>query len=227
MFLIGEAKDLQELRSKCLLHINLAETERISLSKINKASCSRVEHNKLVKSLTERELELQSLLTKQKLFNKLKDTVLYSLKQLEAHLVLPDKSYNSHVEMSDKIPALKSTFELHQRASLIMRQICQELLPHCDSASRTKLLATVQKASSQWQSVLSKLISQSEESSNVMAGVKSFSHSISSLAKELGTVRQSIHGQLPEHHNHLQVCNILTTPTVSMYILEILENRGR
>ena len=98
----------------------------MSLTKINKQSCSRVEHNKLVKSLTDREAELQSLLTKQKLFSKLRDTVLYSLKQLEAHLALPDKSYNSHVEMNDKIPALKATFEQHQRASLIMRQVRSE-----------------------------------------------------------------------------------------------------
>ena len=177
----------------------------MSLTKINKQSCSRVEHNKLVKSLTDREAELQSLLTKQKLFSKLRDTVLYSLKQLEAHLALPDKSYNSHVEMNDKIPALKATFEQHQRASLIMRQVCQELLPHSESAARTKLLSTVQRASSQWQSVLSRLITQSEESANVISSVKSFSHGLSSLAKELGNVRQSIHGKLPGHHDHLQV----------------------
>lgn len=192
------------MRSKCLLHVNLSETERMSLTKVNKPSCSRVDHNKLVKSLTERETELQSILTKHKLFSKLKDTVMHSLKQLDTHLTLSDKTYGSHLEMSDKIPVLKSTFEQHQRASLIMRQVCQELLPHCEGSHRTNLLTNVQKASSQWQAILSKLISQSEESSNVITSAKSFTSSVCSLAKELGNVRQGVHGTLPDHHDHLQ-----------------------
>lgn len=204
MVLSGEVKDLEEHRVKCLLHISLSESEKMSLVIINKASLSAEHHDDLVETLKKRVADLVSLILKHKLFHRLKGIVMFSLNQLDSHLSLPDRNYDTHVQLCTRVPKLKASFEQHQRSALVMRQICQELLPHCDSESRAVLLAGVQKANSKWQSVLSKFITQSDESMTVLSNAKSFNHALTSYAKELGGVRHGACGILPDHHDRLQ-----------------------
>ena len=182
----------------------MSPTEKLSLTAISKAAFSMSDHEQLVDSLQSRESQLFSLVTKHRLLNRLKGAVTYSLSQIDSQLNLPDRSYNSHASLSSKVPVLKTVFEQHQRSSLVMRQICQELLPHCNRALRSNLLASVQNTSTRWQSVLSKFITQSEDSMTVLSNAKRFNHSLYSLAKELASVRHGCCGSLPEHHDHLQ-----------------------
>jgi len=197
----GDVAELQAEKASCLFYITMAEVYKLSLT--SHPSFLADSHEELVGIIQLREHSLSSLIQKHSLFERLKEKVTDSLLQLESQLLLPDSSYGSHVVLNSRVPKLKAAFEQHQRTCLVMRQICQELLPHCNGVAKTRLMAAVERSSSRWQGILSKLMSFSEESAAVVTNFRNLTHSLVSFVKEVGSVRRGTGGPIPEHQDDL------------------------
>ncbi|XP_067943129.1 nesprin-1-like [Watersipora subatra] len=138
------------------------------------------------------------------LFNTLRERLGHALTTLDSELQLISLTKEAHLRMTDKIPALKSAFERHQQVALLMRQVGQRLLPDCDEKARKKVTSVMKNLHTHWQSVLSKLISQSEESTSIISTVRQLETSFVSFSRELQAIRQDLTSTISEHHDSLQ-----------------------
>ena len=171
-------------------------------------------HAELVDSLRQRLDSIRHLIQLWRTFNRLKHAVSSSIASLDRSLTINGKSFEEYCKFKEQIPQLKTAFEHHHNTSLLMRQLCQELLSNCDDKSRSSLLSSVHGAHGQWQSVLSKLMSLSEESAASIAGFKLFHRSLNGISKSLNPLRESLETSMPTHHDMLQElqshCDIFT-----------------
>lgn len=146
-------------------------------------------------------------------FNKLRERLSHALTTLDGELQLVAHKKEAHLSMYEKIPALKTAFEQHQQVALLMRQVGQRLLPDCEEKSRLKILAVTRSLHGQWQSVLSKLISQSEESSSLIATWRQMEGVFSAFNQDLKSIRLELLKDVADHHDILQdqraQCDIL------------------
>jgi len=147
---------------------------------------------------------VEETLQKWETFNTLRERLGHALSTLDSELQLVTLTKEAHLNMVDKIPALKSAFERHQQVARLMRQIGQRLLPDCDDKAQGKITSTTKSLHTQWQSVLSKLITQSEESSSLISTLRQLETAFASLNQELKSVRKELLTTLSEHHDSLQ-----------------------
>lgn len=138
------------------------------------------------------------------MFNSLKERLSHALNTLDSELQLVTLTKEAHMSMSEKIPALKSAFERHQQVALLMRQVGQRLLPDCDDQARDRITSTMKNLHTQWQSVLSKLITQSEESSSLLSTTRQLETVFVNFNQELKSVRQELQTTISDHHDNLQ-----------------------
>ena len=138
------------------------------------------------------------------MFNTLRERLSHALSTLDSELQLVTLTKEAHVNMADKIPALKSAFERHQQVALLMRQIGQRLLPDCDDKAQGRITSVMKSLHTQWQSVLSKLITQSEESSSIISTLRQLETTFVAFNQELKSIRQELLSNISEHHDSLQ-----------------------
>jgi len=153
-------------------------------------------------------------------FNILREKLSNALTLLDAELQMFSLSKECHISLCEKIPALKAAFERHQQVAQLMRQIGQRLLAECDETGRGKITGTMHSLHSQWQSVLSKLISQSEESNSVISTWRQLEAGFVSFNKELKSVRHELLMNTADHHDGLQdqrmQCDLLDTKVTEL-----------
>lgn len=138
------------------------------------------------------------------MFSTLKERLSHALTTLDGELQLITLTKEAHLSMAEKIPALKSAFERHQQVALLMRQIGQRMLPDCNDKAREKITSIMKSLHTQWQSVLSKLITQSEESSSLITTLRQLETTFASFNQELRAVRQELLTTISDHHDSLQ-----------------------
>ena len=147
------------------------------------------------------------------MFSSLRERLSHALSTLDSELQLVTLTKEAHLSMAEKIPALKSAFERHQQVALLMRQIGQRLLPDCNDKARERITSVMKSLHSQWQSVLSKLITQSEESSSLISTLRQLESTFVTFNHELRSVRQELLTNISDHHDSLQdqraQCDIL------------------
>jgi len=205
--LCGNLMSLQEDRINCYFNIVLANAKESvvpSLVRHESNIINEEHHREMLDTLEKRLKALEEIISSWKFYQRLKDTVSASLIALDSQLNLTNKTVQGHVDFIDRVVKLKPTFELHQKASSLMRQVCQELLVYCDEASREKLVKSVQNSTEQWQSVLSKLVTNNDASVEIIDNIKCYNNSVLSATKDLLTIRQVRQSSLPVHHDHLQ-----------------------
>lgn len=188
--ILTEGKPLIELESPNQTTIKVADVES--------------QWESLREVLSDNKLQVYEALKLWSTFNSLRERLAQALSMLDSELQLVAKTKELHLTMCEKVPALKAAFEQHQQVALRLRQVGQRLIPDSDERSRQKIVGFMSSLHSHWQSVLSKLISQSEESTTTISTWRQLEGSFANFSHELKNIRQHLLTAIDQHHDHLQ-----------------------